>query len=265
MNQIPPSPTISSQIKHDLFTREYNLGDLLALAWQLFSENFKTILLVTLVVYIPIGLITIAIPAPSIDSANPASIWQSSFSTNFFVSMLLVGLVGILVPLAIAAAIRQQLDGKIIDYRTALKLAVSKWWVAIITSLLMGLCVLGLSLLLVIPGIIFAFYWSFTAYIVILNNKSGMEAMNYSRSVVKHRWWKVFGYLIAFAFLSGIVSSIINLPLAKFSDHLAVSFVSTLLSNIIFSYVSVASVIFFLNLEANKVPQINSAPPSIPQ
>jgi uncharacterized membrane protein len=67
-----------------------------------------------------------------------------------------------------------------------------------LTQLLTALAILGLTLLLVVPGIIFAVYWAFTQQIATLTDKSGRDAMKYSKELVKGRWWKVVGYSLLF-------------------------------------------------------------------
>jgi hypothetical protein len=253
--------TVSAPVKHDLFTREYNLGDLLSLAWKLFSENFKTILIVTLIIYVPITLISVfsVTATPTLADGNLVSFWGGVFTVNFTIVLILITLAGVLVPLAIAVIIRKQLDGQLIDYQAALKQAVTRWLPGLATTLLMGLFLFGLFFLLIIPSIIFGVYWAFASYAVILNNKSGLAALKYSKRVVQGRWWRVLGYLIVFGLIAGMLSWAINTPLASFANNPVIYFISSLLSDIAFSFVVVASVLLFLNLEATKIPTSNTS------
>jgi len=65
-------------------------------------------------------------------------------------------------------------------------------------SMLMGLALFGLFILLIIPGVIFAVFWTFAPYILILENKGISESMSESKKLVTGRWWKVFGYNFLF-------------------------------------------------------------------
>lgn len=243
---------------HELFKREYQLGDLLTLAWRLFADNFKAILIVTLIVYVPIELISLIIPAAAL--SNSTSVWQYVLTANTFIIVALFGLAGILVPLAIAYIIRKNLDGQVVDYQTALRQALSKWLPGIATSVVMGIFLLGLYILLVIPGIIFTIYWAFTLYIVILNNKSGMEALKYSREVVKGRWWKTMGYLLVFAIIVGVINWAITMPLGSLSKNAIVGLVASLISDVLLAFTTVATVLLFLNMESVKpTPAIRPA------
>jgi hypothetical protein len=254
MDQPQTTPTK----KHELFTREYNLGDLLTLAWHVFSENFHTILIVVLIIYAPIALIDVFLggAGSKVAGDDPTALWHNLTRTNSVVVSLLTLLAGVLAPLAIALLIKKNLDGQTVDYRTALKQAASRWLPGLGTTLLMGIFLVGLFILLIIPGIIFGIYWAFAIYAVMLNNKSGLEALQYSKSLVQGRWWRVFGYLLVFGLITAIVSWAINSPLAPFGNNPAVYFISSLLADLVSSFTIVASVLLFLNLEANKVPEV---------
>jgi hypothetical protein len=242
--------------KHELFARPYNLGDLLSLAWKLFSDNFKAILIITIIVYVPLNLISALFPVPAPSGTTPnelARAWLDIVtSAAFILTTIITMLASVLVPLAIALLTRKYLDGQTLDYQAALKQAIPRWLPGIGTTGLMSLLLLGLSLFLIIPGVIFAIYWAFAIYVVMLNNKSGMAALNYSRQVVRGRWWRTLGYFIVFGLISGMASWVINIPLAAYLSNPVVNFISSLLANIIFSFITVATVLLFLNLESNR-------------
>ncbi len=74
-----------------------------------------------------------------------------------------------------------------------------------------------LFLLLIIPGIIFAVYWTFAAYVFLDKKQKIMASLKESKKIVKKRWWKTFGYLILFALVAlafMIVASLVRLPIA---------------------------------------------------
>ena len=65
-------------------------------------------------------------------------------------------------------------------------------------------------ILLVIPGIIFAVWYSFTTMVVVLEGLRGSDAMRKSKSYVQGRWWGVFGRVILLSIVIGIASSIVD-------------------------------------------------------
>jgi hypothetical protein len=65
-----------------------------------------------------------------------------------------------------------------------------------IVGLLVALIVIGGSILLFIPGLIFAIWYSFAVFEAVLNNKRGMEALSESKKLVSGRWWAILWRLI---------------------------------------------------------------------
>lgn len=81
----------------------------------------------------------------------------------------------------------------------------------ILASLLVGLIVIGGLILLVLPGILFAIWYSFVQPVVLLEDKRNWAALKQSREYVRGRWWGVFGRLILLGLTSLIISVIIGL------------------------------------------------------
>ena len=73
-------------------------------------------------------------------------------------------------------------------------------------SFLVGLCVLGGFILFIIPGIIFATYFSFSNYILVSENKKGKLALIESKRLVKGNWWQIFGRLLTVGIFAAIIS-----------------------------------------------------------
>lgn len=71
------------------------------------------------------------------------------------------------------------------------------FWKAIGVGLIYGLVTLGGSLLLLVPGIIFAFWFYFSNLAVILDNKKPIEAMKFSKQLVAGRFGAVMWRLCA--------------------------------------------------------------------
>ena len=82
-----------------------------------------------------------------------------------------------------------------------LKTNVSLILPAALVSILTGLAVFGGFLLLIVPGIIFAMWFAFSLYALLLDDKHGTEALKYSKQLVNGRWWSVFWRIIAPAFV----------------------------------------------------------------
>lgn len=105
----------------------------------------------------------------------------------------------------------------------SLKELFSQGWKIIgkvlVTSLLAGLAVAGGFLLLIIPGIIFSYWFAFTSQVVVLENLSGTAALSRSKQLVKSRFWKTVWYMlfpilivIAYSFITSTVAAAIPKP-----------------------------------------------------
>jgi hypothetical protein len=60
-----------------------------------------------------------------------------------------------------------------------------------ITTLLMGVILLGGWTLLIIPGIVFSVLFSFVSYVVVLEKVKGQEALRRSYALVKSNFWQI--------------------------------------------------------------------------
>lgn len=95
--------------------------------------------------------------------------------------------------------------------------AATTWPIVLKTAIVSGVYIMLLSMLLLIPGIIYSIYWTFSMSITILTGKSGKEAMDHSKSLVQGRWWKTVGFLFVigmlqalFAFLPAVLGGFIS-------------------------------------------------------
>lgn len=104
----------------------------------------------------------------------------------------------------------QERIGVMESYRRGWHKIFSYWWV----GLLAGFITLGGFLLLIVPGIIFATWFSLAVFILIAEDLKGMNALLKSKEYVKGKWGGVFWRF----FFIGVISLIISLvPVLVFS------------------------------------------------
>lgn len=114
----------------------------------------------------------------------------------------------------------QEKIGIMESYRRGWHKIVSYWWV----SLLVGLITIGGFLLLIVPGIIFAVWFSLAIFILIAEDLKGINALLKSREYVKGNWGGVFW---RFFFITA-VSLIISLVLVLIFSLLKIPFGSAI-------------------------------------
>lgn len=233
----------------EIYQKQFSIGKILSESWKKFTENFQLILIITLIVYIPINIILVFVP---IEESF------ESFKLYLRISQILEGFIGIIATMAIAYVIKNKIDGKSISVRKALKKSFSKWGTAIGTNFLLGIFLFGLTLLLIVPGIIFFVYWIFVTFVVILSDKSGKDAMDYSKQIVEGRWWTVAGYFVVIAILGFIIGIIGGIPAWFLPENFLTSIVTDTLIDILVSFFTVVLTIFFINFDSTKkVKQIS--------
>ncbi|MCK4257987.1 MAG: hypothetical protein KAX49_03365 [Halanaerobiales bacterium] len=227
--------------------RELTLGEILINSWSIFSKNFRTILLIALIIYIPINILVYMIPTESLMNGYGEV-------EGFWIYIRLIQMAqeffGVLAIMGIAVLVEGFLRGEETRLDESMNKAFSRWGNMIMTNLFKGIIVMGLMFLFIIPGIIWYVFYSFVAYVVVLRNIRGMQALAYSKRLVKGRWWKIFGITLflgaarlglglGFDYLIGII-----LP----GYSVANIFIESILTGIL-SYFTVATVVLFLNLD----------------
>ncbi len=247
-------------MEQEIYKKEYSIGQILSYSWKKFTQNFQLILFVILTVYIPINIILSFVP---FDAPLEQMGGMQGFRIYMKIIQILEGLIGIIATMSIAYIIKQKIDGKIVDFKHAIKKSLSRWPAAIGTNIMLGIFLLGLTLLLIIPGIIYSVYWIFVLYVVVLHDKSGKNALDYSKGIVKGRWWKVVGYSLVFGILALVVSLSIGLAegviLGFLPENFIVSVFEVLLdtfTDFLLAYFTVVSIIFFINFDNTKKSEV---------
>ncbi len=254
------------------YKKEYSFTEILSCAWKIFRENAAAIITLALLIAIPVNIINLmaekAFAVPGMDDPSLSPEEQIDYvSSNlgqivysFLVLFLVeIGLafIGLLSTMAMAHYVRSLIDGKKTGILDAYLKALSRWPAAIWTNILMVIFLIPLFLLFIIPGIIYLVYWFFAIYAVALSNKTGKEALNHSKKIVKNRWWTVFGYNILYGILGFLISIPIIIlfgvlrwmsgdPLSGFAIELTYNAILAAIG----SFFAVVQVVFYLNYES---------------
>ncbi len=171
-------------------------------AWEIYKARFKTLIAIILAPVLPGLLVAIIVGAYILTKSS--QIASSTQSVIFIVLGILfvIAIIGIIYvaiwsQVAQLIVVRDQAEG--IGWKEAFKRSKGKLLAFFLTSLLVGLATIGGLILLIIPGIIFAFWFSQSIYIVVEENLKGPAALKRSKYYVKGRIGQVFtkGFYIA--------------------------------------------------------------------
>lgn len=177
-----------------------NVRSLIKESWLLYKNNFKILIKIILWLFIPTVLTSIlsGIKLKPV-AALPINLflWLVSLFIGFFVSIALI------------LTINTLLKKEKIDLKTIYNLSYSKILSYLWVSILAGLVVFCGIILLVIPGIIFAVWFSFSIYLLILEGIKGTKALSASKNLVKGYFWPVLWRWFASYFVYGIILTLI--------------------------------------------------------
>jgi len=125
------------------------------------------------------------------------------------VQSLTQGVFGIL---AIAVSVRFVAAERAQEKKTCWQLldeALACWGRFFKTNLLGGLIVIGLLFCLVVPGIVWAGFYAFTTYCVVIDGMRPTAALVESKRLVRGAWWEVVGTFV----LLGLGAVVLMMPM----------------------------------------------------
>jgi hypothetical protein len=230
--------------------------EILELGFGVFKKSALPIILIGLLMRMPsYALSWFGIVAEPTDNPQTVKILQ----ILLVVAVRLIGSIfSCLAMMAIALIVEKTFLNEPMGFLEAFKRAFPKWFGGIGTGLLALVIVLGYTLLLVVPGIIWGVYYLFVIYIVALRNKTGKAALEYSQSLVSGHWWDVFVVYLGISIVLGVVGGVISALFKWLPLNLFTSLISFSLQTIIGSFLTVSITILFLNLDFVKGPNDTS-------
>jgi len=140
-------------------------------------------------------------------NAQPKNVW---FTLIIVVVNILNFLVYVLVSVAGIIAVQKVIEGGKLNFKNTLVSAWKKYKLFFLLTILVGL-ITGLGfILLIVPGVLFLVWFSFSHFIIV-EDKIGIKgALSKSKELVKDRFWKVFGILALFGILSWILGQAVE-------------------------------------------------------
>lgn len=232
---------------NEIDTRRFGLVDIFQVGWNIYRAYLRKIVAIVLVIYSPVYIIAffrLLLPQQATEYTAPFY--------SFFGS-----LGGLALTAALACLVESSILQNECSWGEALRHGLMRFAALSMTGILEFLILIGLTMLLIIPGLIWAGYYIFVVYVVVLRNLRGKAALDYSKRLVSGKWWRVVGV----SFIIGVTGVIPYLVLSVVSgivfllfgfDRSLIPPIALFLSailNIIGALFTVMNIIFFLNTD----------------
>jgi len=141
-------------------------------------------------------------------SGQPKNLW---FTIIIVAANVLNFLIYILVSAAGIEAVGRVIEERKLSFKEVVNVGWKKYGVFFLLTILLGL-VIGLGfVLLIVPGVLFLVWFSFSRFIIVENKIGIKSAFLKSKELVKGRFWPVFGRLIVFGLFSSVVGILVAL------------------------------------------------------
>jgi hypothetical protein len=185
-----------------------SLGDILDRGLKLLLARFPLLISISLLIQLPVLAIQLVAPLLEGGAAAGAAILVL---IALFISLL------ILTPIAqaiILYVVTQEYLDRPATLGPAFSFALSRFGSLLGSVILAGL-ITGLgTCACIIPGIYLGVLYAFVSQVVVLENLSGMDALNRSKQLVSGFWWRVFGVVVLIQFIAGALNALVSAGIA---------------------------------------------------
>ena len=218
-SQSPPPPIIPMSIAQQTISTLPSAPKILKEAWAIYKARFGVFMGIGIIPALVVGAIIALLTAGEFltskfvpSTSNPGALIALAAASLGAATIVFLLYFWSQTALAYAVKDEQEKIGVREAYKRGWHKIISYWWI----SILIGFIIMGGFLLLFIPGVIFAVWFSLSIFILIAEGQKGMNALLKSKEYVKGKWWSVLGRLLFIGILVSIISLAIVVPLVIF-------------------------------------------------
>lgn len=190
---------------HRVFSQELDFGELLKESLNLFKNNIVQILIMNIVIALP----------NLIYSLNyNISEFAIAMNPSIIVPYIIFALISMLGPIATIKIYHNDLFEEQSSYQDLFMFSLKRFFPYFVASLAYSIFTVFGFFLLIVPGVIIGVIYVFTTYIVVIRQfNNTIDAMKYSKELVKDNFGKTFGYIISAALILGVLAAVILVPM----------------------------------------------------
>ena len=195
-----PSSTFTPQL------RPLSIGEVLDAGFRLLRARFGTLVVCVLVPMVPLSILATILEASTNEAAFDINATATTSSDGSVIAGALIStlLQGAAAALAVAACFRVISSAYLGEEATAgpsLRYGLSRLLPLMVAYIVLSIT-LGISFLLVIPGIFLSVKWSVTFAAIVSERAGPFSAMGCSWELTRGHWWRTFGTLLVLGLLS---------------------------------------------------------------
>jgi hypothetical protein len=203
--------------------RPLDIGQKIDAAIKLTTRNFGTLAKIVLLVAAPVQILTVIITLSTLPddytvggfaggTASPSDETIDDVSAGYWVGIGLIVLLSMFVYLLTTAACFKAIGHAYLGGRTtwqdSLGFGARRLHSVLWVSILQFLAVLGGFILLFVGSIWLAIAFSLALPALLLEDKRGTAALGRSYNLIKGRWWRTFGLLLAGYTLAQVIAGL---------------------------------------------------------
>lgn len=245
----------------DVFHFRSTISDILEESWSVFKKNFKTFFSIILICFVPSMIIRYLLLS-DIFFERTYDIERLSTFINSIATLISYP--------ALFLVAYHYINGNKINVKTAFSWAADKYMKIIGLSIMITLAAIipigaivillknisdatasfiPLFIIVLIPiGVYLGVLFSFIFYAVITGNTNINDSFEHSSTLVKGKWWSVFGYLFVFGLMAFLAGALIGVLTWISPESIILELFSDFILEIIILYFYVVHVMFYVNL-----------------
>lgn len=242
--------------------KEFNIFELISVAIGIFKDNALTFAMLVMTVFFPVAVLlemlsqymNLELLSLDIQSMLSNEAFLKSFISLpqiiYYSFWILIQVIAApLLTMAAASAVKTALKGEKTDYKKAAADSISHGPSLILAAVFTFLLTSIGYMTFVFPGIYFSVIFHFFVYAIILNDMKALDAVFYSKSLVKGRWMRVLFYAFIFYTVNFGFSISLNSLFFILGGNFAAGVLTTMLGAFINSFFYVINTVWFLNIE----------------
>lgn len=239
--------------RKDLGKEDLDILDLFTISFYIFRHNFFNFFLISMICGIPIILATTYFPPSIFDPLKVQTMedfinwFKNEVNFGFYLNAFLTWFLDIISIASLSFMVEAMVYKKIRTAFWAIKKSFTIIFPIFITSIIYMIIIFFGFAFFVVPGIIFVVLFMFTNNICVLRHTWGIDALKYSSSLIKSKFFKALFILLFIIFFKNVF--LLSFPSApkETREGLLYYFLSMGLLYLFDAYFKIIMTLFFLN------------------